>query len=222
MTITIIFSNGKDVWKLKIGRAYFLTFSTYGSYLLGREKGSYRWNSFYVKPNQGLRRYMERRLNESSVMLSFKKRALIHDAFMASACLFGWEIDALNVRTRHVHIVLFTSNGESGEEIVRKLKTGATYALQKNGFRVVGSRVWTKSFAITTIWNIGFWRRKVVYTLDEQGSNLYLRSSQFGKMWIERIRTAPIKKKYTMQDLYGGRKRAAIRAAFFRRLAEGR
>ena len=165
---------------------------------------------------------MERRLNESSVMLSFKKRALIHDAFMASARLFGWEIDALNVRTRHVHIVLFTLNDESGEEIVRKLKTGATYALQKNGFRVVGSRVWTKSFAITIIWNIGFWRRKVVYTLDEQGSNFYLRSSQFGKMWIERIRTAPIKKKYTMQDLYGGRKRAAIRAAFFQRLAEGR
>jgi len=35
-------------------------------------------------------------------------------------------------------------------------------------------------FATTLVWDIGFWRRKVVYTLKEQGENKYLYESRFG------------------------------------------
>ena len=204
------------------GRAYFLTFSTYGSRLPGREKGSYRWDSRFIKPNRGLYAYVEKRLNEPSVEFSLEERALVHDALMECARRFSWKIDALNVRKEHVHIVLFAPSDESPDEIVRKLKTGATYALYENNFRGVGTRVWTKSFACDSIWTIGFWRRAVNYVLKEQGSNFYLRLSQFGQTWIRRIRASQGAKKYDVTDLYGGRDRATERAVFFRRLAKQR
>ncbi len=203
---------------MELGRVYFLTFSTYGTRLLGREKGSFRWDSQYVEPNAALYNYMSVNLNEPRVVFSTVESAIVHDSIMASAHQFGWEIDALNVRTDHVHIVLFTPEGARPPEIVRKLKTGATYALYETGVRAVGSRVWTKAFASTLGWNMGFWRGVVVYTLEKQGANAYLRETQFGKKWIERIRANRKEKKYALQDLYGGRNRASIRAAFFQRL----
>jgi len=203
---------------METGRVYFLTFSTYGTRLPGRKQGSYHWDSSYIEPNERLHNSVENNLNEQIVKLSFEDRALVHDAFMTCEELFGWEIDALNVREEHVHIVLFTPKQESQDEIVRKLKTGATYALLENGRRAEGSRVWTKSYATTTIWNIGFWRRKVAYTLEEQGSNHYLWKSQFGLSWVRRIRAARGEKRYTIKDIYGGETRANRRAAFFRRL----
>jgi len=202
------------------GRVYFITFSTYGTRLLGRKQGSCRWDSSYVEPNEGLRRYMEENLNERPVKFSDVERAFVHDRFVYCADRYGWEIDALNVRGEHVHIVIFTSNGDSSEEVVRKLKTTATRALYESKKRAIGSRIWTKAYAESVIWSIGFWRRKVEYTLKEQGSNVYLRKSEFGKTWIQRIRAARGKETYTMQKIYGGEERANRRAAFFLRLAK--
>ncbi len=202
------------------GRVYFITFSTYGTRLLGREQGSYRWDSAYVEPQERLRRYMEENLNEPPVKFEYEERAFVHDQFMRCANRFGWEIDALNVREEHVHIVIFAPNGESSQEVVRKLKTSATRALYESERRIIGSRIWTKAYAETVVWSIGFWRRKVEYTLLEQGGNSYLRKSEFGRMWIKRIRAACGKETFTMQKIYGGEERASRRAAFFMKNAD--
>jgi len=205
---------------METGRLYFITFSTYGTRLLGREAGSRRWDSQYIEPNEALYNYMSNRLNEPCVQFSSAKRALVHDSFMETSRRFGWEIDALNVREDHVHIVIFTPGGKRPDEIVRKLKTGATYALYNAGRRQIGSRVWTKMFSSTLGWDIGFWRGVISYTLEEQGENKYLYESRFGQACIRQIRANQGRKKYTLYDFYGGRRRASVRAAFFQRLAK--
>jgi len=202
---------------MESGRVYFLTFSTYGTRLPGRKEGAYRWNSFYYEPNEALRCYMQNNLSQPAVTFDPSERALVHDAFVDVAREKGWEIDALNVRTEHVHIVIFTPTGDSTTEIVRKLKRSATSALQRASRRPIGLRVWTKRFVETTIWNVGFWRQKVRYTLDEQGDNSYLRLSRFGQEKIREIRSEPRRETVTTNFLYGGEDRANIRAAFFSR-----
>jgi len=207
---------------MESGRVYFLTLSTYGSHLLGDPRGSCRWNGDNVAPNRPLHKYMTRNLKEPIVEFSSKERAFLHDRFLERARQSEWVVDALNVRTRHVHIVLFTPRGEPKSDVMRKLKESGTRALYRKGFRQKGTPVWTKMNVCASVWNVVFWRRAVDYTLYKQGANAYLRESEFGQNWIGIIRATPSEKKRELRDLYGGDEREAERGAFFQRVAESR
>ena len=160
---------------------YGFTFSTYGTRLLGDERGATRWDGTRFSRNDPLKEYMEDNLNDQAFVMSFKQRAVAHDAIFDAAYRRRFYIDALNVRTTHVHLVVCSFDGLSGAEIIRFVKNDVRRALEPSVNRERIERIWTKGFAQSIIHDVGSWRWRVQYALFRQGPNDYMTRTRFAK-----------------------------------------
>jgi hypothetical protein len=106
--------------------AWYLTWTTYGTWLHGDARGSH-WNREGVPPDPALEADMRARMTETAVLLTDDQRALVRSAIERVCAENGWPIHALHVRTNHVHIVL-SAPAEAGA-LLRRVKAVASGAL---------------------------------------------------------------------------------------------
>ena len=165
----------------RLPRCYGLTFSTYGTRLLGDQRGSTRWDGTRVEPSVPLEEYMLDNLNAEPFTMTDPLRGIVHDAIINSAYKRRLCIDALNVRKTHVHVVVCSLEGLSEEEAMSFIKYDAGLALEPFLRNRSSRRIWTKSFAKTNFSSIGHWRTYVRYVLLEQGSNAYMTRTKFAR-----------------------------------------
>ncbi|MEO8540135.1 MAG: transposase [bacterium] len=156
--------------------AYFLTWSTSGTWLHGDERGSKdaSHNGFGdpdLEPNPGLNRYRRFQLGDREFVLDTNgKRVAVRGAIERTCELRDWKIWALNVRTNHVHLVV--SAGPKPEEVLTSLKAWATKALVAQEFAVRGERIWTRHGSTRYLWSEDDIAAAGTYTLEGQGPNL--------------------------------------------------
>jgi REP element-mobilizing transposase RayT len=124
--------------------AYFLTWTTYGTWLPGdarqwvHKKG---WaGRSYQKPDLGRRASAERLMTDERVRLNGDERQAVADSLRATCLAKGWAVHALAVRTNHVHIVVAAPN-EKPEKAMVCLKAWASRALN---VRLGARRWWTR------------------------------------------------------------------------------
>ncbi len=110
--------------------AYFITWTTYGSWLPGDERGWVKRGERTVQPPDPLRREAAAQaMSEDAVVLSPAQRSAI-DAMIARHCAFrGWILHARNARTNHVHVV--ASAAATGETMRSQLKSWCSRALSE-------------------------------------------------------------------------------------------
>ena len=117
--------------------AYFLTWTTYGTWLPGDARG---WvdkhqsgpDAPYQAPDPQRARAAMARLRESPVVLTPAARAAVEAALRETCSYRGWMVHAVSVRTNHVHIVV-TVPGLTPGWVMRTLKAYATRALNRLG-----------------------------------------------------------------------------------------
>jgi hypothetical protein len=85
--------------------AYFISFRTYGTWLHGDERGSInrfhnQYRSPYIRPNANWRRYEERNLKCSPVILNAEQRGSVSKAIQDSCDIRKWWWRAINVPGR--------------------------------------------------------------------------------------------------------------------------
>jgi REP element-mobilizing transposase RayT len=119
--------------------AYFLTWTTYGTWLPGDERG---WvdkhesgsSRPYRPPDHRKNALAKSRMAEPPVTLTLQMR-LIADRAIRETCDYrAWIIHALNVRTNHVHIAITAPHVTPGDAM-GDLKAYATRALNGLGRR---------------------------------------------------------------------------------------
>jgi REP element-mobilizing transposase RayT len=120
---------------------YMITWTTYGSWLQGDERGFVK-DGRIVGKNEGLRNANVKRLKASPVEFGQHERQIVREAIIGKAEQLGQKIHALAVCSNHVHVVAERIS-QSIEMVVSHHKNAARLALQANGF--VG-RVWTRGF----------------------------------------------------------------------------
>src|SRR5687767_3160994 len=91
--------------------AYFITFTTYGTWLHGRESGSVdrQHHTFGtpVLPGDPQREQACRdRMAEEPYLLDDGRRATVLETIRDVALHRGWRLWAVHVRTNHVHLVI--------------------------------------------------------------------------------------------------------------------
>ena len=118
-----------------------LTWTTYGSWLQGDERGWVK-NGRVLQPDIRLYLTNKQKLKSKPVTLNESQRRLVKEAIFTEAERINHRICALAVCSNHVHIVaeLFS---ESISRIVQRYKRVSTYTLQTNGFK---GKVWTKGY----------------------------------------------------------------------------
>ncbi|HHN77223.1 MAG TPA: hypothetical protein ENK11_00915 [Phycisphaerales bacterium] len=150
--------------------AYFLTWTTYGSWLRGDRRGSVvdenRWGRAYATPNSRLSSRDTGLLKNEPFLLTHEARPCVHDAIVSVCEHRGWLLHAVNVRSNHVHVVVAAN--PQPERVMAGFKSWATRALRESGFAENGQRVWTRHGSTRYLFDQASLTRAVDYVVRHQ------------------------------------------------------
>ncbi len=152
--------------------AYFLTFTCYGTWLHGDERGSVD-DEHNVPGSPVLAPDAARHARERAALtgppyhLDRQRREVTIGALREIAGRKGWTLHAAHVRSNHVHLVV-TAEGPP-ERVLNDFKTAASRRLNK-AFPSERDRTrWTRHGSTRYLWTEEALAEKVHYVLNEQG-----------------------------------------------------
>jgi REP element-mobilizing transposase RayT len=151
--------------------AYFLTWTTYGTWLHGDVRGSFDANGNYVLPNEAFRELDRTLMTAESVILSLEQRAIVDNVIVEHCRIRKWVLHARNARTMHVHVVL--SANVDGETAREQLKAWASRRLSEHAGlpRATdpegGKKWWTQKGNIEEIWEVRHLESAIRYVEDQ-------------------------------------------------------
>ena len=154
---------------------YFITFSTYGTWLHGDSRGSVdRFRNRYGTPripaDARWERYNERIMKIDFVKLYTQRRAAVNEALKETCAIRKWKLWARNVRTNHVHVVVSASCNP--EKVLRALKANATRKMNEAGCWQSAQTPWARKGRKRWLWTEDQLRSAIKYVEDEQGEPL--------------------------------------------------
>jgi REP element-mobilizing transposase RayT len=110
--------------------AYFITWTTYGRWLPGDEKGWCKRGSRVIEsPDPVLRNAAGRAMTAEPVVLTQAQRGLVDSVIVKHCEIRKWVLHARNVRTNHIHVVV--SAGIVGKEVRAQLKAWCSRRLSE-------------------------------------------------------------------------------------------
>lgn len=149
--------------------AYLLTFRTYGTWLHGDERGSYQRRNkavIHIEENVPLHDAMSAVTGEP-VMLSDVQRLIVETAINGVCEYREYLLQALNVRSNHVHAVV--SKLVKPEKIVNDFKAYATRMLREEGHFGLEQKIWSRGCSTRYLWKPANVNAAVEYVQYSQG-----------------------------------------------------
>ncbi len=155
--------------------AYFITFRTYGSWLHGDLRGSVdrkhaAYGEEFVPRDDMRRRVMAASLKNVPPVLTPGRRRVVESAVREACATKEWDLIAVNVRTNHVHLVIWSP--EPPEAVMRALKAWCTRRLRESGLSGANEKVWSRHGSTRYLWNERDVAGATTYVVDGQGPNL--------------------------------------------------
>ncbi len=109
--------------------AYFLTWSTYGTWLPGDERGWIQYGHGWQLPDAVRRLETEARMTEGACRFDGEQRDVVERQIAETCNLRGWVLHAVNCRSNHAHVVV---SANQAPKIVRnQLKAWCTRRLKE-------------------------------------------------------------------------------------------
>ncbi len=136
-------------------RAYLLTWTCYGTWLHGDERGSVDmdhngYQTPVLRKNEPRERPSAAK-GERVFLLNLATRVIIEATICRHCEIRGWTLVAINVRTNHVHVVVVI--GEvSPEDAMSQFKAWCTRKLREAGHVGRGANVWTEHGSTRYLW----------------------------------------------------------------------
>jgi REP element-mobilizing transposase RayT len=125
--------------------AYFLTWTTYGTWLPGDERGWMRRPGILELPNASLKRVARQLQSETSLILAPEQRQIVETTIQEHCKVRGWHLWIARALSNHVHVVVTAKDYEPHVVMdqfrawcTRKLKTTVT-TQRKNWWTERGS-----------------------------------------------------------------------------------
>jgi len=154
--------------------AYLLTFTTYGTWLHGDERGSVnrraRGRSKPIAPDAILNDHMRDKLKHPALKLSGPMRKDVREALTGYCDFKQWPLQALHVRTSHVHLVV--SAVADSARMLNGLKARATRMLREAGLLQADRPIWTERGNIGLLFTRQAVTEAIDYVMHQQGEAL--------------------------------------------------
>ena len=128
---------------------YFITWTTYGSWLPGDTRGWRKTGSGEQQPRPLLEDWCKGKMKGDAILLSVQQRQKVEDICNRHATIRNWRIDAISARSNHVHVAI-EANAD-GITVRNQLKANATSALRGKPIPVLGEKIWTRGGDIEII-----------------------------------------------------------------------
>jgi REP element-mobilizing transposase RayT len=162
--------------------AYFITFTTYGTWLHGDgrgsvDKGHNRVGTEFIPPNTSLIRRRHSSLKDEPFEMNTKECSIVLKAILEVCKSRGWLGYAVHVRRNHVHAVI-GAKAEPGR-MMRDLKSYSTRAIKKHFDQYAETkRFWTRHGSTKYIWTQGMLASVMNYVKYEQGQTMAFGSTE--------------------------------------------
>jgi REP element-mobilizing transposase RayT len=109
--------------------AYFLTWSTYGTWLPGDERGWIEYGHGWQLPDAVRKLEAEARMTEDACRLDGEQRDVVERQIAETCKIRSWELHAVNCRSNHAHVVV---TADQAPKLVRnQLKAWCTRRLRE-------------------------------------------------------------------------------------------
>jgi REP element-mobilizing transposase RayT len=167
-------------------QTYFLTFTCYGTWLHGDERGSVDRHhntpgTPWLEPDAERERREFELLKHAPVKLGPAQRNAVDDAIVEVCGHRGWRLHALNVRTNHVQVVVTADRDP--DRVMNDFKSYATRGMKKKdcvpdawtqpgGNEPDKFKVWTRSGSKRFITTDASFHAAVDYVMNQQGPDL--------------------------------------------------
>jgi REP element-mobilizing transposase RayT/type II secretory pathway pseudopilin PulG len=156
-------------------RAYFITFSCYGSRVRGDSGGSVDrahnvFDTPVIKPNAALERSERGRMDQSPYELDAARRGTVLQAIQNVCAHRGWWLFAAHVRATHVHVIV--QAGDPPEKVMNDLKIYASRRLNEAGLDEFGCKRWVRHGSTRYLWDQKDLEGAIHYVLHEQGETM--------------------------------------------------
>lgn len=153
--------------------AYLITFTTYGTWLHGDEKGSVdkehnQYGSPFVGRSPAWHRREQSVLKNPAFTLGRKARERVLETILDVCRFRGWQAHVVHVRSNHVHIVV--SGEEKPEKMMVDFKAYATRAIKKIANKQGAvKKYWTQHGSTRYLWTKESLDSAMKYVENEQG-----------------------------------------------------
>ena len=148
--------------------AYFLTWTTYGTWLPGDDRGWNRKLDPEIQPPNPLFVEMAKsRMKESAFTMSAEQRTLVDETIRRHCEIRQWFLHALNVRTNHVHVIA-TAAGYAPETVREQFKSWCSRRLKEVEPTRSRSRFWTEGGSRRWINREENLEAAIVYVMEAQ------------------------------------------------------
>ena len=129
--------------------AYFLTWTCYGTWLHGDERGSvdreHRGPGLaFASTVKSRVAHHEAKLKSPALTLTPEARVIVESAIRDHCDYRDWNLFAINARTNHVHVVVACGDNITPEKVMTQFKAWATRRLHEKGLYKQSSKVWTQ------------------------------------------------------------------------------
>jgi REP element-mobilizing transposase RayT len=154
--------------------AYYLTWTTYGTWLPGDERGWVAKPGQFQTPDPKRKAAAQQLLTESSLTLDAKQRRIVEDTIADHCRIRGWHLHAVNCRTQHLHVVV-TAPGRDPEVVMDQFKAWCTRRLKelerarRPGDQAVRQNWWTQRGSKRWLNDAKSLEEAIRYVLEGQG-----------------------------------------------------
>ena len=130
---------------------FFLTWSTYGTWLPGDSRGWVEYQHGWQLPDPALELEAAARMTEDACRLGYEQRKAVEDQVSETCFHRRWNLHAVNCRTNHLHVVVSAPEVHP-KKIRADLKAWATRRL-KMRFDTHRENWWAERGSIRWLWD---------------------------------------------------------------------
>lgn len=155
--------------------AYFITFTTYGKWLHGREPGSVdrehnKPGTPFLPGDAEWEQIARAQLRQPEYRLDAERRAVVLETIIEVARHRNWKLWVVHVRSNHVHIVV--SATDRPEKVMADFKAWTSPRLREAFGEDTDRDRWTQHGSTKYLWTDGAVRDCVEYVVKEQGERM--------------------------------------------------
>ena len=111
--------------------AFFLTWTSYGSWLPGDNRGWVKWHEGFRPSNEQTRQVAAANMVESELVLDKHQRNIVEQTINRHCEIRDWDLHAVSCRTNHLHVVV-TAPSYDPEAVRDQFKAWCTRKLKEH------------------------------------------------------------------------------------------
>jgi REP element-mobilizing transposase RayT len=147
--------------------ALFLTWTTYGSWLPGDERGWVVKPGQFLAPNPLREKAAGSKMTEAELKLDSVQREIVENVVAEHCRIRGWYLHAVNCRTQHVHSVV-TAPGRDPDDVLDQFKAWCTRRLKKRQLKKVRQKWWSQGGSKRQLFDEADLRAAIRYVQEGQ------------------------------------------------------